>query len=181
MPSLWDSLFGQEGKSVSVPTMTPEQRKLFGDYLAKLGIPMEEGFKYLNSILSGSPEALEAYQAPYLRQFSEQTVPQLAEQFAGYSGGHGGLSSSAFGQALGGAGASLQENLAAQKANLQSGAFSDLSNMLNLGFNTHPYQRMQTQGNPGFLGNIASVAGQGIGSGFSGGVSDLIRRLFGGR
>lgn len=46
------------------------------------------------------------------RNFAQQTIPGLAERFGGMGSG-GSLNSSAFGQALGGAGADLQSQLAA--------------------------------------------------------------------
>jgi len=54
----------------------------------------------------------------YKTQFQEQTVPELSEQFAGM----GGMRSSAFQNALGGAGAGLAQNLAGmqQQFNMQN-------------------------------------------------------------
>lgn len=74
----------------------------------------QQGSSFLQSLLSGSPEATAAFEAPFMRQFHEQTIPQLAERFAGL----GAQSSSAFNQALGAAGSGLQEQLAALRGNL---------------------------------------------------------------
>lgn len=74
----------------------------------------QQGSSFLQNLLSGSPEATAAFEAPYMRQFNEQIVPGLAERFTGL----GAQSSSAFTQALGSAGASLQEQLASLRGNL---------------------------------------------------------------
>ena len=76
----------------------------------------QQGSSFLQNLLSGSPEASAAFEAPYMRQFQEQVIPGLAERFAGM--GAGAQSSSAFNQALGAAGAGLQEQLAALRGNL---------------------------------------------------------------
>lgn len=74
----------------------------------------QQGSNFLQNLLSGSPEATAAFEAPYLRQFHEQTIPELAERFAGA----GAQSSSAFNQALGAAGAGLQAQLAELRGKL---------------------------------------------------------------
>ena len=76
----------------------------------------QQGSSFLQSLLSGSPEATAAFEAPFMRQFNEQIIPQLAERFSGM--GAGAQSSSAFQQALGQSGADLSERLASLKGNL---------------------------------------------------------------
>jgi hypothetical protein len=71
----------------------------------------QAGSNYLQKLLGGGQESQQSFSAPFMRQFNEQTVPALAERFSGL--GAGAQSSSAFQQALGQAGAGLQENLAA--------------------------------------------------------------------
>jgi hypothetical protein len=73
------------------------------------------GRNWLQDIFSSDPESFKKFAAPYMRQFNEQTIPGLAERFSGA----GAQSSSAFQNALGQAGASLQENLAGLKTGLQ--------------------------------------------------------------
>lgn len=75
----------------------------------------QQGQSYLQNLLSGSRESTQAFEAPYMREFNEQIIPQLASIF----GGAGAGSSSGFQQALGQAGASLQEKLAALRSGLQ--------------------------------------------------------------
>ena len=97
-------------------------------------------------MLSGSPEAYEKFAAPHLRQFQEQTIPMLAERFAGLGGGLGGgaLGSTGFGQAVGGAGAQLQSNLANLYAQLQQqaaqSAFGNYNQLSSLALGLSPFQ-----------------------------------------
>lgn len=70
---------------------------------------------YYRNIMQPGGEAYQAFSAPMMRQFNEQIMPGIAEQFAGV----GGLSSSGFQQAATGAGAGLAERLAALQAGLQ--------------------------------------------------------------
>ena len=91
---------------------------------------------YLSQILSGDPNAFAQFEAPYRQEFESRTVPMLAERFAGLNPMGGGLSSSGFGQALGGAGAQLQSQLAGLHGALRQGAagqalgqFNQLANL----------------------------------------------------
>lgn len=70
---------------------------------------------FLSNLLGRSPEDhYQDFAAPYMRQFREQIVPEIAERFTGPDAQR----SSAFQQAMGGAGAGLAENLASLKGNL---------------------------------------------------------------
>lgn len=120
---------------------------------------------YLQNLLSGSPESMQAFQAPAMRQFNEQIVPGLAERFSGL--GAGSQSSSAFQQALGQAGAGLAENLQALRSGLQGGAASQLLGLPGQFLGTamqSPFALMQTQGG-GALSNTLGSFGQGISPG----------------
>lgn len=163
--SISSMLFGKKGKMEQLPTMTPEQQQLLSQLLQGLGGPMGMGLENIMGILSGDPEALEAFQAPAMRQFEEQIVPGIAERFTGMGGG--AQQSSAFQQALGGAGASLAERLSAQKAGLQSGAMGQLSQLLGLGMGAKPFGYQYTPGSQGFFGAMAPGMGGGIGMGLS--------------
>jgi hypothetical protein len=110
----------------SISTLTSGQKKSLKQLLGSLGgqptnimeSPLfQQGQGYLQNLLQGGPQATSAFEAPYLREFQQRTIPALAERFAGL--GSGALSSSAFQQALGSAGAGLQEQLAALRSGLQ--------------------------------------------------------------
>ncbi len=125
------NIFGGKSSQWSGQKATPEkihkleslnsgQKKLL-DYINKhpdIKMPdinqnqmYQQGQGYLSNILNQNPydpQFLEQFQKPYMREFQEQTVPGLAERFSSL----GARNSSAFGQALGSAGASLAERLA---------------------------------------------------------------------
>lgn len=121
---------------------------------------------YYSSLLDNSNEAYENFAAPHMRQFNEQTIPGLAERFAGL----GAQSSSGFQNALGQAGAGLQENLAGLRSGLQmqgaqgAGQFNqqNLQNLMQL-------LGVQTQGivpkQPGFLQSLLTSLSGGLGQG----------------
>ena len=67
-------------------------------------------------IISGSDESFASIEAPILRQFQEETLPQLQERITSQFGGG---ASSGQAQILGRAGATLQENLAAQRGEMR--------------------------------------------------------------
>ncbi len=110
------------------------QEGLLQDILQKLGAGGQLGQGYdqalggLQDFMDPSSEAMSRFADPYMRQFNQETVPGLAERFAGGGAMGGGLSSSGFGQALGSAGANLQSQLASMKTGLQRQAIGDIMN-----------------------------------------------------
>jgi len=162
---------GEKDSTKKLPTKTPEQMNVLNLLLKMIsegGLAQGQGeaLEYLRNILAGDEEAFNRFSAPYMRQFEEQTVPGIAERFAG----KGALGSSGFGQALSSAGAGLQEKLAALKAGLQQGAAKDLmsqyQNLTNIGLSQQPYGYQHTQGSPGLgttaLSGLASAGFPGL-------------------
>src|ERR1700685_2718530 len=105
-----DFLFGSAPKTEQLATGTQAQTQFGGNdlisFLQKMLSPgggLNSANQYDQNLLGQGPEALQNFSSPYLQQFQEQILPMLAERFAG----GGALSSSGFGQALGGAGAGL--------------------------------------------------------------------------
>lgn len=96
----------------------------------------QQGSSFLQNLLSGSPEATAAFEAPFMRHFNEQVVPGLAERFSGL--GAGAQSSSAFSQALGSAGAGLSESLASLRGQMQLGGLGQA-----LGYAQQPISNYQ--------------------------------------
>jgi len=144
-----DFLFGKSGKSFPVQTMTGEQSDLLKQLLSGLSGPLSSGLGNLQALLGGGEEAYKAYEAPAMRQFNEQIIPGIAARFSGL--GAGAQGSSAFPQALSQAGASLSENLAAQRAGLQSQALSQLLGFLGQGLGQQSFQYQQRQPDLGFI------------------------------
>lgn len=173
--SLMGMLFGREKqhkeKLRSIPTMDPNQQALFSQLLGGLGGQggaLSSGMGNLSQLLSGSPQAFQAYEAPAMRQFQQEIIPGIAERFSRF--GQGSQQSSAFGQQMGQAGSMLSENLAAQRGGLQQNAMSQLISLLGLGTQTPTQQSFYTPSykSPGAFGSFASgmapYAGQSLGN-----------------
>lgn len=156
--SLRDMIFGKQGEIKAMPTMSGEQSQLFQQLLGGLGGPMQQGLGNLQSMLSGDASAFEA---PAMRQFQEQIIPQLSEMFSG--AGAGSQSSSAFQQSLGSAGAGLAENLAMQRAGLQQQGFGNLASLLGMGIQTPTFQYQNIPGTQGMLNPLFQGLGSGVG------------------
>jgi hypothetical protein len=116
-----DFLVGPRGEFQQFSQLNPQQEQALAQILGKIDPSQfaiqqqptyQAGQSYLQSLLGGN---ISQFAEPYMRQFREQTIPGIAEQFAGL----GGLSSSGFQQALGGAASGLQERLASLQGQLQ--------------------------------------------------------------
>jgi hypothetical protein len=184
-------LFGGEDTLNKFPTGTKEQEALHNNILSQaMGMSQQGGGynqanQYYNNLLGGNQQqAFDQFSQPYLQQFQEQLLPQIAERFAGA----GALSSSGFGQALGGASSNLQSQLAKlfselqqQAAQQQYGQYNQLSQT---GLNHQPFGYNQREGSSGFLPNALGVAGTALagpggaalGQGFGGGISNLFKQ-----
>lgn len=151
------------GKFKQVPTLNPQQQSVLSQLLGGVSNTLPQGFAHLQNILSDDPQEMQNFEAPYMRQFKEQIIPQLSEQFAGL----GAQSSSAFQNALGQAGADLSERLAYLRSGLKQGALSQLGSLTQSGF-TSPHENIYMQKGPSGMQNfgnaLAPLAGQGIGS-----------------
>lgn len=155
---------------------TPEQRRGLRDLLRNpIGQQplFQQGQDYLQNLLSGSPEAYSAFEAPLMRQFQQQIVPSIAERFAGMGTGAGATNSSAFNQAMAQAAEGLATNLGALRGQMQMQAVPQAlryaqqpySNLLAaLGINS--FQPYIQEGSPGFFGPAASGLMQGLGQKF---------------
>ena len=161
MPSFSDWLFGSPDKLKKIDTGTKAQQQFGGTDLIRMlqqsmgqGGGLQQANQYDQSLLQGGQEALNQFSEPYLQQFQEQIAPRIAEQFAG----GGALSSSGFGQALGGAASGLQSQLAELFSSLQAGAAgrqqNQFGNLSQLGLGYQPFAYQQKQGSAGMLGRI---------------------------
>jgi len=156
---------GTSGGYKQLSTQNPQQQQLFSQLMQGLQGAQGSGMDWLQGILSGDQSAFDAYEAPYKRQFEQETVPGIAERFAGMGSG-GSQSSSAFNQTMGQAGSELTENLAALRGGLQQNAMSQLQGMMSQGYQPtfENIYEQPTQGIlPGMAQGLASGAGQGVG------------------
>jgi len=194
MPKFSEWLFGSPDKLKKVDTGTKQQQALHNSILGQaMGMSQGGGYdlanQYFNNFLGGNQgEAFNQFSQPYLQQFQEQMLPQIAERFAGA----GALSSSGFGQALGGAASGLQSQLAQLFAQLQGQAaqqqYGQYNQLSQTGLNYQPFAYQKQAGSSGFLapllGGIATAAagpiGGAIGAGIGGGISNLFKPKSGG-
>ena len=163
-----DLLFGTKDQTKKLETYTPEQQRQLSSLLSLLSPEGALGQGYgqslgrLQEMLDPNSAAQQRFTAPYMQQFQEQTVPQLAERFAGAGGG--ALSSSGFGQALSSAAGGLQSNLAQLKGQLQQQAIQDIlgqyQNLSQMGLGAKPFGYQHIQGSPGLLGYAAKGYGK---------------------
>lgn len=178
MSSISDFLFGSSDKLKKVNNFDSQQGQLHNSILSQLLQMQGQGGGYSNALqilqdyLNPQSDAYQNFEQPYLDQFNQQTIPGLAEQFAGAGGGMGGgLSSSGFGQALGAAGANLQTNLAQMKSGLQRQSVNDLFAQFNQqsqqGLNAQPFSYKQQQGSQGLLQSGLNAFLGGLGGGFN--------------
>lgn len=155
-------LFGSGMKKI--PTMTKEQQSVLSQMLQLLGPQgglgegMGGAIDLQRQLMDPSSQAVQQFTDPYMKEFEQETIPMLAERFAGLGGGlGGGLSSSGFGQALSSAGSNLQSQLAALKAGLGQNAAQSLmgqyGNIAGMGLSAQPfgYSRPTQGALPGFL------------------------------
>jgi hypothetical protein len=150
-----EGLFGKPGEIRALPTTTTEQGQALDQLLGGAQQQLPDAFGFLSNILGQSPEAMQQFQAPALRQFREQIVPDIAQRF----GEVGGLQSSGFQQALGQGAERLTENLAAQRAGLGFQGLGQLQNLLKMGLEPR-FQYQTIPESPGFVQNaIQSLFG----------------------
>jgi hypothetical protein len=132
---------------------------------------------YYNNLLSDDSEDYQAFANPAMRQYREEIMPSLSEQFAGM--GAGGLSSSGFQNAQTQGAVDLSERLGQIRANLRQagaqglqnlGQFSTqgLQNLGQQGLNQYSQNMTTQEGSPGFLSQLAPAAGTAIGAYFGG-------------
>ena len=170
---LYDKIFGGKDKMNKVPTMDKNQQKFLNQLMqmlgpqGSLGQGMQGGIDLQKQLMDPSSEAVNQFAQPYMNQFNQETVPGLAERFAGMGGMGGGLSSSGFGQSLSSAGGNLQSQLAQLKAGLGQQAAQSLmgqyGQMAGMGLGAQPFAYQQQA--PTMLGGMLQGWGQG---GFAG-------------
>ncbi len=156
-----DTLFGTSGGMQKESLLNPQQEGLNQQLLGGLGQPTGSGLEWLNMLMSQDPQAMQQFQAPMMRQFEQQTVPMIAERFAGM-GSHGASSSSAMQQTMGQAGKELSESLGALRGNIGMQAMSQLQSLL--GQSMRPtFENIYMQPTKGILGGAAEGFGEGLG------------------
>lgn len=153
-----------------VKTATSEQEQFLKNlYGSGGGLGGNQGFQqgqdFLSRLLSNDPELMKQFEAPYMEQFQQQTVPGLLEKFGSLGTGAGATYGSGLQNSLAQAGRGLQTDLAAMRSGLQQQALPQalsyaqqpVANQLQgLGFS--PYDTYHKQAQPGF-GDYAMKGG----------------------
>lgn len=165
------SFWGGSPSTVNqVSNLTPEQENLQSQLVNAGQEPGAGGAfgtaaDYYRDLLSDNPADLQAYTAQQLRQYNEDIVPGLSEQFAGM--GSGGLSSSGFRNAQVQGATDLSERLGAMRAQLRQHGAAGLANIGQLGLNPVQTNYVE-QGTPGFAATVAPAVGTAIGAAVGG-------------
>lgn len=173
--SIFSTLKSGSGQK-KISNFDKNQKRFFNQYaqnaLQNQG-GQQQAMGLLQSMLDPNSEFFKNFENQQMTQFNEQTLPNIAERFAGGSSG-GALSSSGFGQALGGAASGLQSNLAAGKSNMIMQALQQLLGQYNT----------QAQNVLGAQPFDLQDQGAGFGGGFASGMGNIpwndIMKLFGG-
>jgi hypothetical protein len=149
-------LFGEKPHIEQIENQSPEQKQALSQILGMLnqsgqpGGAYNQAQNYYSNLLQPGSQAYDQFSQPYLQQFEQQILPMIAERYAGA----GALSSSGFGQAVGGAGAGLQANLAQLFSQLQGqaaqGATSQFGQLGQLGLGTSAFTNYENPGHQGF-------------------------------
>lgn len=167
---------GTPEKRENVPMLRKEQEPLFRQLQAAnmqrgAGGSFGESADYYRDLLSNynDQENYNDLSAPIMRQYNEDVVPGLSEQFAGM--GAGGLSSSGFRNAQIQGATDLSERLGTLRANLrQNGnqmrmnAAQGLTGLGQIGLQNYSQNMTTQQGSQGLLGNVAPAFGQALGT-----------------
>lgn len=185
-PKSWNKkasnfLTGTAEKRENVSTLRPEQEGL---YQQAINAGMQPGAggafgtsaDYYRDLLSNDSQTMNQLSAPELRQFNEQTIPGIGEQFAGM--GSGGLSSSGFRNAAVNAGTDLSERLGALRANLRQQGAAGLAGIGQAGLGNYSQNMVTEPGTEGFLGQIAPAIGTAIGGPAGGALASAGSSLF---
>jgi hypothetical protein len=162
------SMFGSDPSAEKIDISSKGQKKFNNQLMDYLGQNMKSGsFGKSEDYLSGlfGKGAYDKFADPYLQQFKSKVLPSIEERYAG----QGALSSSGFGQAVGGASADLQSQLAQMFSDLQmKGAEQSgdrFSKLAATGQSFQPYGIVGQQGSAGsfmpLITSLISAYGQG--------------------
>ena len=169
--SLSDFFTGTPEVRENVSTLRPEQEPLY-QQAVNAGLQPGAGgafgtsADYYRNLLGDNSADFNAFAAPQMRQYNQDIVPGISEQFAGM--GAGGLSSSGFRNAQVQGATDLSERLGAIRANLRQAGAQGLQNIGQVGLQNYSQNMVTEPGSPGLLSNLAPAIGTGIGAAFGG-------------
>lgn len=191
MPGFWKSLgnffTGTPEKRENVSTLRPEQEPLYQQGVnAGLGPGAGGAFgdaaDYYRNNLSDNPADFNAFAAPAMRQYNQDIIPGISEQFAGM--GSGGLSSSGFRNAQVQGATDLSERLGALRAQLRQNSAQGLQNIGQMGLQNYSQNMVTQPGSEGLLSSLSSGLGSALtslGGGYAQGYGNKMgQNAFGG-
>jgi len=169
--SIGNFMSGTPEERENVSLLRPEQEDLYQQLVGAGKAPGAGGAfgtaaDYYRNLLSDDSADYQSFAAPQLRQYGEEIMPGISEQFAGM--GAGGLSSSGFRNAQTQGAVDLSERLGQIRANLRQAGAQGLQNIGTQGLGSYSQNMVTKQGSPGFLSAIAPAVGTAVGAYFGG-------------
>lgn len=157
---------GFEQRNMLSPDQMGLQNQLMGAGMGRgAGGAFGEAADYYRGLLGNDSKDFDMFAAPEMRRYREQTIPDLAEQFAGM--GSGNLGSSGFQNSAVSSGTDLAERLGSIRAQLRQQGAQGLQNIGQMGL--QPYmQNIYRPSQQGALPGIVGGLSQGIGTALSG-------------
>lgn len=180
MSSLSQFFMGQPGQFDQRPNLGPNQQPIQQNLSNAVQKPGAGGAfgdvaDYYRNLLSNDPAQLQAQAAPDIRQFNQQTLPGIANQYAGLGAG-GALSGSGFRNASIQAGTDLMERIASLRAGLRQEGARGLTGLGTESLGNY-YNNTYQPRSPGLIESLAPALGQAAGAYASGGASQLSQLL----
>lgn len=183
--SLLDKLTNKKTKVSQISNLTGSQGDVLSQMMQSLGpLPKtaqnplyQQGSNLISTMLQGGRN--EGLERPLMRQFQEETLPQIGERFSGSSG------SSALNQALARAAENLLGDIGTMRAQNQQSAlqqalgyaqipFQEYNQIAGLGLGRQAFNTAQKPPNQGFLGGVLGGIGPALGQRFSGSIMDSL-------
>lgn len=181
---------GTPEKRENVSTLRPEQEGLYQQLVNAGQRPGAGGAfgtsaDYYRNLLNDDSVDYNAFAAPMMRQYSQDIVPGISEQFAAMGAGGSGLSGSGFQNAQIQGATDLAERLGALRASLRQSGAQGLQNIGQIGLQPYSQNMVTRPGTEGFLSSVSPVIGTAAGMAFGGppGVvaGNIASNWFGGR
>ena len=137
-----------------IPNMPPELMQWLSQLVNGAQGGSLQGLQHLQKLASGDQSTFEQIEAPAYEGF-QKTLGQIGSRFSGF----GGRNSSAFQNAVSGAGSELAQNLASQRQGIQNTAIDKLLNFSQGLLNQKPYDTIAQPEQKGGM-DIGALVGQ---------------------
>lgn len=127
-------------KNVQMPQYTPQQMQFFQKLMGGVGGGLDQSMNYLQQMAAGDESMFEQMEKPAYTAF-DKMLGQIGSRYSGM----GARDSSAYENAMAGAGAEMAENLQAKRAQMQQSAIEKLLGMSESLLGQRPYENMLLQ------------------------------------